>query len=306
MDEGIIIGEYDVMEILNKISDILITESNIVTISSPVVICGDVHGQYEDVKRLFEVEGSPKDNRYLFMGDYVDRGHFSLNTFLLLATYKIERPDDFWLLRGNHESRQVTQQYGFQQEIRTRYGHTGIWSFCMKVFDLLPVAAIVDKDVFSVHGGISPELVYYGELEDKERKRELSEHGVFADLTWSDPTKDPIDWKPNPRGAGYLYGESATAKFCVMNRLKLITRSHQLVQAGFEWHFPDNEKQQFPGRLLNVWSAPNYGYSSGNMASVLQLRFPGQDTFNLPTFEDVKEGRIDQEPLESDPQTYFD
>jgi diadenosine tetraphosphatase ApaH/serine/threonine PP2A family protein phosphatase len=188
MDAGEILGEAEVTEILDLLEECFLLEENIVSIRSPVVICGDVHGQYEDAKLIFTpgVGGDPREHRFLFMGDYVDRGHYSLNTFLLLAIYKLQYRDTFFMLRGNHETRQVTQQYGFMTEILSGYGHSGLWLKCMRVFDLLPIAAIIDTDVFSVHGGLSPELVLSEALLVKNRQKEIGEKGMIADLTWSD------------------------------------------------------------------------------------------------------------------------
>jgi diadenosine tetraphosphatase ApaH/serine/threonine PP2A family protein phosphatase len=239
------------------------------------------------------------------MGDYVDRGHYSLNTFLLLAIYKITHPQQFFRLHGNHDSRQVTQQYGFQSEIQLKYGHAGLWTKCMKVFDLLPVAAVIDGDIFSVHGGLSPQLIFYGELLDMDRKKELPEIGILADLTWSDPSDvRSVNWSPNSRGAGYIYGQQAVCKFCHRNKLKRITRSHQIAQEGYQWYFSDDDCPG-EGKLLLVWSAPNYCYTSGNKASVLRLRFEGKNEFDIPTFEDVPKGeRIQPEDVKPHPE-YF-
>jgi diadenosine tetraphosphatase ApaH/serine/threonine PP2A family protein phosphatase len=159
LDTGKVIGEFHVAAVLQKLLELLYREENIVSVRAPVVICGDVHGQYEDVLELFqtvEFDGN-RSMQFIFMGDYVDRGRFSLNTFLLLAGYKLLNPAKIILLRGNHESRSVTQTYGFYTEIQANYGHTGLWTLCMEVFDMLPMAAISDTNAFSVHGGLSPE-----------------------------------------------------------------------------------------------------------------------------------------------------
>jgi diadenosine tetraphosphatase ApaH/serine/threonine PP2A family protein phosphatase len=306
LNAGEIPGEQEVARIFAKLEEILTLEENIVRVPSPVVICGDVHGQYEDVILLLSLGGDPKHTNYLFMGDYVDRGYYSLNTFLLLATYKIEHPLAFFLLRGNHETRQVTQQYGFQVEIRTKYGHTGLWTCCMKLFDLLPMAAVTEAPsgrIFSVHGGLSPDLVYFSEINDRDRKRELPEDGPLTDIAWSDPSEGVADWRPNSRGAGYLFGHQAVARFARLNRVRLITRSHQLAEEGFVWYFPspDNHERK---SLINVWSAPNYGYSSGNKASLLRVGFDGREELELRQFS-AAPVRIARDKEIADPQSYF-
>jgi hypothetical protein len=151
LDHGEIISEVTLMQIFDLVADILILEENL------------GHGQYEDLLELFRVAltdigPDPTCANFLFMGDYVDRGHYSLNTLLLLLAYIIERPRQFTLLRGNHESRAISQMYGFMEECLGQYGHGGIWSKCMDIFDLLPIAALTDENVFSIHGGLSPDL----------------------------------------------------------------------------------------------------------------------------------------------------
>jgi diadenosine tetraphosphatase ApaH/serine/threonine PP2A family protein phosphatase len=305
LDKGEIIGELIVNKVFDLLIDVLIREDNIVEVQTPVVICGDIHGQYEDLKKLFRealtgIGTSPKDTQFIFMGDYVDRGKFSLNTFLLLASYKIENPHSFFLLRGNHESRQVTQQYGFQNEILGNYGHTGLWMKCMDVFDLLPIAALTDRRVFSLHGGLSPHLPLVQDLLTINRRKEIPDSGLLADLTWSDPDERNVIFRPNGRGAGCIFGRGPTEQFCHINGLDFITRSHQVVQTGFKWFFSDVKS---PGKLINVWSAPNYG-ASGNIASVLRLGFPGKEEHDLPTF--TKEtNRILDDGISADPLLYF-
>jgi diadenosine tetraphosphatase ApaH/serine/threonine PP2A family protein phosphatase len=295
LDRGDILAEHVIVGALSRLEAILLTEDTILHVQSPVVICGDVHGQYEDVKALFTAaEADPRKTKFIFMGDYVDRGYYSLNTFLLLATYKLNNPNGIILLRGNHESRQVTHQYGFYLEIVSSYGHPGIWNVCMRIFDLLPYASVTDKRIFSVHGGLSPDLRVIDGLMQVDRYHEIPDAGLLADVTWSDPEDGrPVEWQPNRRGAGFIFGEKPVAKFCHWNNIKLVTRSHQIVMEGFKWFFP-NRATTFPGQLINVWSAPNYCYQSGNKASVLKLGFDGEESIELPVFVEAKE-RIDKD-----------
>jgi len=259
---GEVIPENTLNDLMFKLIEILILESNVLVLKSPIVICGDIHGQLYDLFELFSKGGDPSDNMYLFLGDYVDRGHHSVLTFAYLAALKIKYPHNIYLLRGNHESRQVNQMYGFFSECQILYGHPGFWSLCNDVFDFLPMAAIIDNKVFSVHGGISPEIPLIAKIDSLNRFDEIPSQGQLADLVWSDPENEEPNWKKNSRGAGYVFGENQVRAFCNLNNIEFITRSHQLAMEGYQWFFNN--------QLITVWSAPNYMYRSGNKASIMK------------------------------------
>jgi len=130
----------------------LSTEAN-----TAVQICGDIHGQYYDLLRLFEYGGFPPEANYLFLGDYVDRGKQSLETICLLLAYKIKYPENFFVLRGNHECASINRIYGFYDECKRRY-NIKLWKTFTDCFNCLPIAAIIDEKIFTMHGGLSPDL----------------------------------------------------------------------------------------------------------------------------------------------------
>jgi diadenosine tetraphosphatase ApaH/serine/threonine PP2A family protein phosphatase len=265
------------VDLMLRLMEELAKESNLLELQSPIIICGDVHGQLYDVFQLFEAAGSPADNKFLFMGDYVDRGYYSILTFSYLAALKLKYKGNIWLLRGNHECRQVNQMYGFYSECQTVFGHPGTWSLCNEVFDLLPMAAVIDDKVFSVHGGISPDIPLIEKINMINRNEELPSRGPFCDLTWSDPDEEN-QWRVNARGAGYLFGARQVEEFLSLNRLDFVTRSHQLTQEGYEWFF--NKK------LITVWSAPNYMYRSGNKATIMKYsKDLNNDGYELVEFQ---------------------
>lgn len=225
-------------------------------------IAGDVHGQFYDVLELFHVGGPSPDTNYLFLGDFVDRGYYSVETFLLLLTMKVRWPDKVTLIRGNHESRQITQVYGFYDECLRKYGNANVWRYCTDIFDYLSLAALIDGRVFCVHGGLSPSLTTLDQIRSIDRKQEVPHDGAMCDLMWSDP--EMIEgWGLSPRGAGYLFGGDIVRQFNHTNGLDLIARAHQLVMEGY--------KEMFDGALVTVWSAPNYCYRCGNVAAILSL-----------------------------------
>lgn len=255
--------ENQITMVFNKLMEVLYQEGTIHPLPLPITICGDIHGQLYDLFELFEISGGPENNRYLFLGDYVDRGYYSLETFVYLACLKLKYPDHLYLLRGNHECRQVNQLYGFYDECVNVYGHAGIWRLCNEVFDLLPIGAMVANRVFAVHGGLSPEIKLVDQISLIERQDELPSTGALTDLTWSDP--DDIDgWAVNQRGAGWVFGRNPTHEFVHNNQIDLIVRAHQLATNGYQWHFDEHD-------LVTVWSAPNYMYRTGNLASVMKI-----------------------------------
>jgi diadenosine tetraphosphatase ApaH/serine/threonine PP2A family protein phosphatase len=291
-------NEYPVPEdivfgVLFRLMEVLDRENNVLLLPSPIYIVGDIHGQLDDLLWLFEKAGAlnpvkqdsgnpsryfrPQDfnpkKRFIFMGDYVDRGWHSLNTFLYLVCLKLEFPECVHLLRGNHESRQVSTRYGFYHEIILNYGHAGLWMMCMDCFDLLPMAALIDTDVFCVHGGLSPKIPMIEKVSLLDRQVELPPAGPLADLCWSDP-ESVQSWRENTRGAGYLFGSNECTKFTRINRLNFVARSHQLAQEGWAEYFAGPGKDH-DYRLITIWSAPNYSYKSGNKATIMAFRVQG-------------------------------
>ncbi|KPJ15972.1 Serine/threonine-protein phosphatase 4 catalytic subunit [Papilio machaon] len=229
-----IIMEAEVKALCAKAREILVEESNVQRVDSPVTVCGDIHGQFYDLKELFKVGGDVPETNYLFMGDFVDRGFYSVETFLLLLALKVRYPDRITLIRGNHESRQITQVYGFYDECLRKYGSITVWRYCTEIFDYLSLSAIIDGRIFCVHGGLSPSIQTLDQIRTIDRK--LHTQG----------------WGVSPRGAGYLFGSDVVAQFNVSNDIDMICRAHQLVMEGYKWHFNET--------VLTVWSAPNYCY----------------------------------------------
>lgn len=263
LKEGKILNEKTLRRCCEKVKELLVEESNVQPVNAPVTICGDIHGQFYDLLELFKKGGDFPGANYIFIGDFVDRGFNSVETFELLMCYKIKYPSHITLLRGNHESRQITLVYGFFDEINRKYGNSNAWSFCIEVFDLLPIGAVVDGEVYCVHGGLSPEIRTLDQVRTIERNMEIPHEGAFCDLMWSDP--DNIEgWVMSSRGAGWIFGSRVTKEFNQINGLQLIARAHQLVQEGYQYWFPNDI-------LVTVWSAPNYCYRCGNKAAILKL-----------------------------------
>ena len=174
--------EQEVCDLCVKAKEILVDEGNVQYVSAPITICGDIHGQFYDLKELFKRGGLCPNTSYLFMGDFVDRGYFSVETFLLLLALKVRYPDRITLIRGNHETRQITQVYGFYEECLRKYKSVNVWRYCTDIFDYLSLAAIVDNKVFCVHGGLSPSIQTIEQIQILERKQEVPHEGAMCDL----------------------------------------------------------------------------------------------------------------------------
>ena len=257
------ITEMEVKFLCEKAKELFIEESNVQSIDAPITICGDIHGQFDDLTELFTIGGKCPETNYLFMGDYVDRGFNSVETFLLLLALKVRYPDRITLIRGNHETRQITQVYGFYDECMRKYGSINVWRYCTEIFDYLPISAIIDGKIFCIHGGLSPTIDTIDEIRNIDRKQEVPHDGAMCDLLWSDPDQDQKGFGISPRGAGYLFGKDVVDTFEELNKINLIARAHQLVMEGY--------KKMFNDKLITIWSAPNYCYRCGNQASIVKL-----------------------------------
>jgi len=254
--------EAEVNELCLRAREILAKEQNVQAVKCPVTVCGDIHGQFHDLMELFRIGGKPPDTNYLFMGDYVDRGYNSVETVSLLVALKVRYRDRIFILRGNHESRQITQVYGFYDECLRKYGNANVWKQFTDLFDYLPLTALVEKQIFCLHGGLSPSIDTLAHIMEQERVQEVPHEGPMCDLLWSDPD-DRSGWGISPRGAGYTFGQDISEQFNHNNGLTLIARAHQLVMDGYNWCHEKN--------VVTIFSAPNYCYRCGNQAAIMEI-----------------------------------
>lgn len=263
--EAKILSERELRIVCSKAIEILCQESNVEPVNTPVTVAGDVHGQFYDVLELFKKGGPLPDTKYIFIGDFVDRGSHSVETMTLLLLYKVKYPKQIYLLRGNHETRTITMSYGFYEEIRRKYGNANPWNYFVNMFDHLPLGAIIDSKILCLHGGLSPDFQTIDQIRAINRKMEPPGDGPMSDLLWSDPSDVNPGWVVNTRGAGYLFGAKVAREFNHVNGIDLIARAHQLVQEGYKYSF---QPQNY---LVTVWSAPNYTYTCGNLASLMKV-----------------------------------
>ncbi|KAJ8529555.1 hypothetical protein K7X08_036390 [Anisodus acutangulus] len=256
------LSEAEIRQLCVNARQIFLSQPNLLRIRAPIRICGDIHGQFQDLVRLFEYGGYPPSANYLFLGDYVDRGKQSLETICLLLAYKIRYPDKVFLLRGNHEDAKINRVYGFYDECKRRF-NVRLWKIFTDCFNCLPVAALIDEKILCMHGGISPELKNLEQINEIQRPAEIPDGGLLCDLLWADPDPRIKGWSESDRGVSCTFGPDVVAEFLAKNELDLICRGHQVVEDGYEFFAKR--------RLVTLFSAPNYGGEFDNAGALLSV-----------------------------------
>ena len=258
-----------ILYVLRQLRTILMKESMLISTTCPINVVGDIHGQYSDLLNIFTRLGTPSNkNRYMFLGDYVDRGTQSIETFVLISCYKILYPDDVVMLRGNHESADISREYGFLDECRRRY-NVKLWKHFCDVFNTMSVAATISSIMddtplaFCAHGGISRELKNLDQINKIRKPIEVDDEGIMCDLLWSDPNPDGNGWKESDRGVSYIFGINQLHSFMNHFNFELVIRGHQVCEDGYEF---------FGNRsLVTVFSASNYCGEFDNKAAVMKI-----------------------------------
>ncbi|KAK8967853.1 hypothetical protein KSP40_PGU016492 [Platanthera guangdongensis] len=274
----------ELADLCDSAERIFSSEASVLQIKAPVKIFGDLHGQFGDLMRLFDEYGSPSTAGdiayidYLFLGDYVDRGQHSLETITLLLALKVEHPHNVHLIRGNHEAADINALFGFRIECIERMGERdGIWAWhrINRLFNWLPLAALIEKKIICMHGGIGRSINHIEQIENLQRPITMEAGSVvLMDLLWSDPTEnDSVEGlRPNARGPGLVtFGPDRVMEFCNNNDLQLIVRAHECVMDGFE--------RFAQGHLITLFSATNYCGTANNAGAILVL---GRDLVVVP------------------------
>ncbi|EPS97146.1 hypothetical protein FOMPIDRAFT_1166816 [Fomitopsis schrenkii] len=279
--------EHQALWILEQAATLLAQEPNMLQIEGPVTVCGDIHGQYYDLMKIFEVGGSFAETSYLFLGDYVDRGYFGIECLLYLYSLKLWYPDRLFLLRGNHECRHLTEYFTFKRECLHKYSVT-VYEACLRSFQALPVAALLDGKFFCVHGGISPELIKLSDINKIDRFVEPASVGLLCDLLWADPIPGygeehkptyeapqglpaGVTFQPNhTRGCSFYFTYEAACQFIDRNQLLGIFRGHEAQDAGYTMYRKTSTKK-FPS-LITVFSAPNYLDAYHNRGALIRYK----------------------------------
>ncbi|KGG52700.1 protein phosphatase 5 [Mitosporidium daphniae] len=237
-----------------------------------ITICGDVHGQFLDLINIFEINGWPsKSHYYLFNGDFVDRGPFSVETILTLLSLKCAFPSSFFMNRGNHETSTMNKIYGFEAELTKKYSsYPELFGLFQDLFNSLPLCHVIQSEIFVSyhmivsHGGIPREGdITLAQIEKIDRfspaiqDSRLEMHftnlteTIVEDLLWADPTEG-TGILPSQRGTSVMFGSDITEKFLATNNLKRIIRSHEYKEEGYA--------TMHQGCCVTIFSAPGYMY----------------------------------------------
>uniref|UniRef100_A0A1I8ARB8 Serine/threonine-protein phosphatase n=1 Tax=Steinernema glaseri TaxID=37863 RepID=A0A1I8ARB8_9BILA len=258
-----VVKEAELVQLCQLAREVFLGQQSLIDLDPPVKVCGDVHGQYGDVLRLFDHAGFPPSVNFLFLGDYVDRGRQNLETISLFFAYKVKYPDNFFLLRGNHECSAINRVYGFFEECNRRYQSVRLWQAFQETFNTMPLTGLIAGKILCMHGGLSPHLRSLDQLRQIPRPMEPPNPSLPMDLLWSDPNPFGKGWTANTRGVSYAFGSDIVSEFTAKLNIDLIARAHQVAQDGYEF---------FAGRkLVTIFSAPHYCGQFDNAAAVMNV-----------------------------------
>eukprot|EP01080_Neovahlkampfia_damariscottae_P000494 gene494-8008_t len=251
----------EIKKICILVKEILIEEPNVIPCQAPISICGNICGQYFDLLELFKISGKLPKTKYIFMGNYINRGKQSVETLTFLILLKIKYPKEIILLRGSFEHVELSKYYGFYDECNTKY-NLSPFEYFMDTVTYFPLAAVVNGEAFCVHSGISPEFDTIEKIQTLNRVGFNGVEGPIIDLLHSDP-EEIKGWQCAPKDSGFLFGSDILKQFNLVNDLDLFCRSHRLVLEGYQYMF---EKS-----LVTVFSAPQYCGRCDNLAAVMKL-----------------------------------
>ncbi|KAE9417627.1 hypothetical protein Angca_002387 [Angiostrongylus cantonensis] len=269
------VKEGELMNLCTVARQVFLSQASLIELQPPIKICGDIHGQYADVLRLFDRNGFPPTVNYLFLGDYVDRGQQNLECISLFFCYKagtsnsyvfnvqIKYPGNFFVLRGNHECSPINRVYGFFEECNRRYQSTRLWLQFQDAFAALPFTGLVAGKILCMHGGLSPKLKSMDQLRQITRPIDPPNPSLHIDLLWSDPDNYTKGWASNCRGVSYVFGKDVVVEMSAILDIELVARAHQVVQDGYE--FFANRK------LVTIFSAPHYCGQFDNAGAVMNV-----------------------------------
>lgn len=244
-----LLNENIIRSILRRVRPILLSQPMLVPVEAPVNVCGDLHGQITDLVEIMKAGGLPPNSRYLFLGDYVDRGKYGSEVITVLLGFKVLYPEQVYILRGNHETDSICRIYGFFDEVKRRFS-VKLFKEFTDVFNCLPISALIDEVALCMHGGLSPELLSLRQIERIPRPLVVPDEGIACDLLWADPEEGTSGWQSSERGVSYVFGEDVAKAMCKRLGIDVLLRAHQVVDNGYAF-FANRQ-------VVTIFSASNY------------------------------------------------
>ncbi|EAY16362.1 Ser/Thr protein phosphatase, putative [Trichomonas vaginalis G3] len=257
------VSETEIQFILNEVSKIFQEESILLEIPAKLHVVGDLHGNVNDLVRIFQKVGYPPEQKYLFLGDYIDRGDYSIEVLLILFCLKIKFPSHVYMLRGNHEIVSMSSYYGFKDEIESKYNLKMFHEF-HKVFKLLPLACLIQKKIFCVHGGLSPSFKSFKHLKSLDKPGDLDRPSMFLDFVWSDPKDQDEKYTPSKRRSGKYFNQKALNAFLRKTGVELVLRAHEFSPHGYDFPYKKTDA------CITVFSTSNY-CGRNNKAAIINV-----------------------------------
>lgn len=295
--------EEDFVQLCAQFQKVYSALPNLLKINQPTTVVGSVHAQLDDIRELFDVCGEVPYTSYLFLGDFVNYGEHNITTVCLLFSLALKYPDRVYLLRGAHESRRLTLVCGLYSEIINTYGSPRAWEALMDAFDALPLAAHVCHQFFCCNGGIDASLTRLAQINEFNRFVEVPLNDTWSSLVWSIPDPAVENFQQNKEHPGFSFGQAALDKFLNQNGLSAIIRSKNLQM--------DGHQSLFGGKVITVWSAPNFNGWVQNTASVVQMVAPasqfGQKAASSNLYKIITyRARPDNERIDATPPPFQD
>ncbi|RNF01824.1 serine/threonine-protein phosphatase PP1 beta [Trypanosoma rangeli] len=257
-----LLNEEIIRTVLRRVRPVLMSQPMLVRVEAPVNVCGDIHGQINDLVEIFRAGGMPPESRYLFLGDYVDRGKYGTEVITVLLGLKVLHPDKICILRGNHESESICRIYGFFDEVKRRFS-VKLFKEFTDVFNCLPIAALIEEIALCMHGGLSPELRNLNQIDQIRRPLMVPDAGLACDILWSDPEENSCGWMQSERGVSYTFGEDVVRRACNNLKIDVVLRAHQVVDNGYAFF---SER-----RLVTIFSASNYCGEFTNSGAMMMM-----------------------------------
>lgn len=258
-----VVPESIFRKLIDKVSLCFQRENSLLKLNMDIIVIGDLHGHILDLFRILKKFGPPPQRNYLFLGDIIDRGEFSIETLVLIYVMKVLYPHKVYIIRGNHEFKDLCTHCGFTNELRDTYNSINLENDLMDSFDHIPLAAVVNNKTLCVHGGIGPELTNIQQIAQMNRPIRTFNDEFTESLVWSDPSQNNEGFVPSSRGSGYFYGEDVLKKFLSENNIDVLVRGHECIDSGV--------LTLFDKKLVTVFSASNYCGVTPNNSGVLTL-----------------------------------